>query len=231
MLRLIDKKLKLLLYFFLFILLSTQITKNKTYDNIFFAEVNNIIVEGLSDKNNKKIQNSLKYLISENIFFIKESEFQNILNQNNLVHSFYIKKIYPNLIKVEIDQTDFLAITIKNNKKFYIGSNGKLISQEEVEKINYELPYVYTKINYASFIKLKKIIDQSEFNFEEISSFYFFPSDRWDFKTKDGFVIKLPKENIAKSLKIASLIKSNEKFKEKKIIDLRISSNIILSNE
>ena len=231
MLRLIDKKFKLLLYFFLFILLSTQITKSKTYDSIFFVKVNNIIVEGLSKKNNKKIKNSLKYLISANIFFIKEHEFQNILNKNNMVHSFHIKKIYPNLVKVEILQTDLLAITIKNNKKFYIGSNGKLISQEEVEKINYELPYVYTKSNYASFIKLKKIIDQSEFNFEEITSFYFFPSDRWDFKTKDGFVIKLPKENIAKSLKIASLIKSNEKFKEKKIIDLRISSNIILSNE
>ena len=85
--------------------------------------------------------------------------------------------------------------------------------------------------NYIDFIKLKKIIDESKFSFEQIESFYYFPSNRWDIKTKDGFLIKLPEKNIAESLKFAAIIKINEKFKDKKIIDLRISNNIVLSNE
>ena len=93
------------------------------------------------------------------------------------------------------------------------------------------MPFVYSKSNYIDFVKLKKIIDKSEFKFEEIESFYYFPSNRWDIKTKDGFLIKLPKQNIAKSLKFAELIIKSKKFEDKKIIDLRISNNIILSNE
>ena len=101
----------------------------------------------------------------------------------------------------------------------------------QVEASYNELPFVYSKSNYIDFIKLKKIIDKSEFQFKEIESFYYFPSNRWDIKTKDGFLIKLPEKNIEDSLKFAALIKINKKFKDKKTIDLRISNNIVLSNE
>ena len=90
---------------------------------------------------------------------------------------------------------------------------------------------MYSKKNYINFINLKKIIDKSEFNFEEIESFYYFPSNRWDIKTKDGILIKLPEKNLLESLNIGQSVKNNQKFNDKKIIDLRISNNIILSDE
>ena len=231
MLQLIDRKLKIFFYLILFILLSTQITKNKDNKIDFTTNLNNIEVIGLSDKNNLKVYQSLKFLLTKNIFLLNKNDFQNILKKNNLVESFYIKKIYPNLIKIKIKQTKLLAITNKKGKKFFIGSNGKLIPVSQVELSYNELPFVYSKSNYIDFIKLKKIIDESEFQFEQIESFYYFPSNRWDIKTKDGFLIKLPEKNIAESLKFVALIKINEEFKDKKIIDLRISNNIVLSNE
>ena len=231
MLQLIDKKLKILFYLILFLLLSTQITKDKDIENNFITNLNDIDVIGLSDENNLKVYQSLKFLLTKNIFFINKNEFKNILKKNNLVEYFYIKKIYPNLIKIKIKQTKLLAITNKKGKKFFIGSNGKLIPDSQVEASYNELPFVYSKSNYINFIKLKKIIDKSEFQFEQIESFYYFPSNRWDIKTKDGFLIKLPEKNIEESLKFAVLIKINEEFKDKKIIDLRISNNIVLSNE
>ena len=231
MLQLIDRKLKIFFYLILFILLSTQITKNKNIKINFNTNLNNIEVIGLSDENNLKVYQSLKFLLTKNIFLVNKNDFQNILKKNNLVESFYIKKIYPNLIKIKIKQTKLLAITNKKGKKFFIGSNGKLIPVSQVELSYNELPFVYSKSNYIDFIKLKKIIDESEFQFEQIESFYYFPSNRWDIKTKDGFLIKLPEKNIAESLKFVTLIKINEEFKDKKIIDLRISNNIVLSNE
>ena len=231
MLQLIDRKLKIFFYLILFLLLSTQITKDKDIEISFITNLNNLEVIGLSEKNNLKVYQSLKFLLTKNIFFINKNEFENILKKNNLVESFYIKKIYPNQIKIKIKQTKLLAITNKNGKKFFIGSNGKLIPGSQVEASYNELPFVYSKSNYINFIKLKKIIDESEFQFEQIESFYYFPSNRWDIKTKDGFLIKLPEKNIEESLKFAVLIKINEEFKDKKIIDLRISNNIILSNE
>ena len=231
MLQLIDRKLKIFFYLILFILLSTQITKNKNVNINFNTNLNNIEVIGLSDKNNLKVYQSLKFLLTKSIFFINKNDFQNILKKNNLVESFYIKKIYPNLIKIKIKQTKLLAITNKNSKKFFIGSNGRLIPISQVELFYNELPFVYSKSNYIDFIKLKKIIDESKFQFEQIESFYYFPSNRWDIKTKDGFLIKLPEKNIAESLKFVTLIKKKEEFKDKKIIDLRISNQIVLSNE
>ena len=231
MLQLIGRKLKIFFYLILFILLSTQITKNKNIKINFNTNLNNIEVIGLSDENNLKVYQSLKFLLTKNIFLVNKNDFQNILKKNNLVESFYIKKIYPNLIKIKIKQTKLLAITNKKSKKFFIGSNGKLIPVSQVELSYNELPFVYSKSNYIDFIKLKKIIDESKFQFEQIESFYYFPSNRWDIKTKDGFLIKLPEKNIAESLKFVALIKINEEFKDKKIIDLRISNNIVLSNE
>ena len=231
MLQLIDRKLKIFFYLILFLLLSTQITKKKDIEISFITNLNNLEVIGLSEKNNIKIYQSLKFLLTKNIFFINKKEFENILKKNNLVESFYIKKIYPNLIKIKIKQTKLLAITNKNGKKFFIGSNGKLIPDSQIEESYNKLPFVYSKSNYGNFIKLKKIIDESEFKFEQIESFYYFLNNRWDIKTKDGFLIKLPEKNIKESLKFATLIKINEEFKDKKIIDLRISNNIILSNE
>tara|TARA_Y100000590_G_scaffold252359_1_gene283327 strand:+ start:140 stop:835 length:696 start_codon:yes stop_codon:yes gene_type:complete len=229
--QLIDKKIKLFFYFLLFLLLSTQISINNNQKNNFYTSLNIIEVEGLSEKNNLTIYQSLKFLLSKNIFFINKNDIDKIVKKNNLVESFYIKKFYPNLIKVKINQTKLLAITNKNSEKFFIGSNGKLIPTDQIENFNEKLPFVYTNKNYFDFIELKEIIDKSEFKFEEIESFFYFPSNRWDIKTKDGFLIKLPEKKIKESLIFAQYIKTNEKFKDRKIIDLRIPDNIILSNE
>ena len=231
MLQFTDKKTKLFFYLILFILLSTQIAKNHNISKSSTIKSNHIEVFGLSNENNLKVLKSLNSLSFQNIFFINQSNFYKILKENNLIESFYIKKFYPNVIKINIKQTDFLAITTKKNKKFYIGSNGKLIPVGDVKDFNKELPFVFSKSNYADFVNLKKIIDKSKFVFEEIESFYYFPSNRWDLKTNSGLLIKLPEKNILESLQFVYLIEKNRKFKNNKIIDLRISNRIIVSDE
>jgi len=231
MLLLTDRKGKLFFYLILFILLSTQITKNQNIIKHSITTVNYIEVIGLSYEDNLKVSESLNSLLFQNIFFINKSDFNNILKKNNLIESFYIKKFYPNEIKINIKQADLLAITNKNRKKFYIGSNGKLISIDKIKNFNKKLPFVFSKSNYNEFVKLKKIIDKSKFQFEEIESFYYFPNNRWDFKTNEGMLIKLSKKNILESLQLADLIKTNVQFKNNKIIDLRIPNRIIATNE
>ena len=231
MLLLTDRKGKLLFYLILFILLSTQITKNQNIIKHSTTTVNYIEVIGMSYENNLKVSESLNSLLFQNIFFINKSDINNILKDNNLIESFCIKKFYPNEIKINIKQADLLAITNQNGKKFYIGSNGKLISIDKIKNFNKKLPFVFSKSNYNEFVKLKKIIDKSKFQFEEIESFYYFPSSRCDFKTNKGMLIKLPKKNILESLQFADLIKTNVQFKNNKIIDLRISNRIIATNE
>tara|TARA_Y100000590_G_scaffold439921_1_gene564639 strand:- start:2554 stop:3249 length:696 start_codon:yes stop_codon:yes gene_type:complete len=225
------KKQRILFYLFLFIFLSTQITKNQKMESFFQSGINDIQVFGLSNEKNLEVVNSLKSLLFKNIFFINKQNFIDILSQNNLIETFHIKKTYPNKILVEIKKTDFLAITNKNKDKFYIGSNGKLISVDSYKNDEENLPFVFSKSNYENFVKLKNIIDESDFKFNEIESFYYFPSNRWDFKTKNGLLIKLPEKKILESLQIAHKIKNNEKFENKKVIDLRINKKIITYND
>ena len=229
--QLIGKKFNLLFYFILFTFLSTLINKNIDNKKNFSRNKNKIEILGLSEKNNLEVYNSLKFALSQNIFFLNKEDFLNILEENNLIEKFNIRKIYPNLIKIQIKQAEILAATNQNGKMFYIGSNGKLIQKNKVDNHKSNLPFVYGRDNYRDFIELKKNIDSSELKFEDIESFYYFPSNRWDIKTKDGYLIKLPEKNILQSLKYANLIKNSDKLNNKKIIDLRINNNIILSNE
>ena len=224
----IDKKRKLYIYLFLLIFLTTINNLPLINSGYLKLKINQIKVSGLSDENNFKILKDLDELISQNIFFVNKYYFLSILEKNNLIHSFKIKKIYPNSIEVQIKKADLLAITNFNEKKFFIGSNGKLI---DYDSSNTNLPYVFGKIKTVDFINFVKIIEQSKFNFKEISEMYFYPSGRWDIKNKHGILFKLPKKNLIKSLNIAYRIIDNEKLKNSKVIDLRISNHIVSTDE
>ena len=54
---------------------------------------------------------------------------------------------------------------------------------------------------------------------------YFFPSNRWDILTYDNILIKLPQDNITKSLNLAYKIIDSNDFKDKKgVINLTAKS-------
>ena len=76
---------------------------------------------------------------------------------------------------------------------------------------------------------MKKIIDNSKFNFDEIKSFYYFKSRRWDLKTIDGITIRLPLENRKKSIEIILKLLNDNEFKDIKVIDLRQDNQVILN--
>ena len=229
MLQQIDKKQKLFIYLFFLLLLTTFNNLSLINSEYLKLKINQIKVSGLNSENNLKISEEFNKLVyQKNIFFISKEHFINILEKNNLIHSFKVTKIYPNSIEVQVKKTELLAVTNRNNKKFFIGSNGKLINFESYNK---SLPYVFGKIKIKDFIELKKIIAKSKFNFEEISELYFFPSGRWDIKNNKGILIKLPEKNLLKSLNLAYQFIINETFINDKVIDLRIYNNVISTNE
>ena len=229
MLQQIDKKQKLFVYLFFLLLLTTFNNLSLSNSEYLKLKINQIKVFGLNSENNLKISEEFNKLVyQKNIFFISKDYFINILEKNNLIHSFRVTKIYPNSIEVQVKKTELLAVTDRNNKKFFIGSNGKLINFESYNK---SLPYVFGKIKIKDFIEFKKIIAKSKFNFEEISELYFFPSGRWDIKNNKGILIKLPETNLLKALNLAYRITINEIFKNDKVIDLRIYNHVISTNE
>ena len=222
MLQSIDKKNRIFIYLLILVILST--TNHKSIEpKKSFNRINKIKVSGLSENNNIKITEKLKQSLSKNIFFLKSENINRIISQFNLVESYTVKKVYPSEIKIEIEQTKFIA-KISDNKNFLVGSNGKLIENENYNK---SLPFLFGEFNSEKFLKFKKIIENSKFKFSDFKSIFFYKYDRWDILTNDNILIKLPEKDLKKTLEIAHKIISNNLFKDIKIIDLRIENHVI----
>ena len=155
--------------------------------------------------------------------------FRSQIDKYNFIESYNIYKIYPSKIILQLKQAEFLAYTIINNETFFVGSNGKFISIEKFSNYK-DLPVIFGKFTAKKFINFKEAIYKSDLNYNNIKEIFFYPSGRIDIKNKDNILIKLPMKNIEESLIIANKIINNKNFNNN-IIDLRISNQLILSNE
>ena len=219
------KSKKILIYFFLLFLVGS--INNININNLKFQSIKNINVTGLENEDNSIISKKIKNLKLDNIYLINKKDLNTLIESNNLVEKYFIFKKYPSSLNINIDKTSFLARISKNGKIYDLGSNGKLI---ENENSNNQLPFVFGNPEIVEFFNIKKIIDESQISFEEIESLYFFLSKRWDLKLRNNTIIRLPNDNIKESLKLASEFLHNNEFKDIKIIDARIKNQIILND-
>ena len=221
--RLIDKKFKIIIYLLFLLILSTTSREFIENQNNYFFKINQINIEGLSNKDNLKIYNELNILLFENILSIRKKEIQKIINQHNIIEELSIKKIYPSTIKVNIKPTSFIAKLSGSDQ--LVGENGKLIKDKENVKV---LPYIFGEFSSKDFLIFKKKIVISKFNFDNFKMLYFFPSKRWDILTYDDILIKLPQDNISDSLNLAYKIINSKDFKSTTLIDLRMNNHLII---
>lgn len=214
---------KILSYFFLFFILGTF--NNKHLNNFEFPKINSIEIYGLlsDDYNFKK---KLEFLKIKNIFLIDELQIKELLNSNNLIQEYKVFKKYPSSLEIEIVETQFLALTVNDGKNFFVGSNGKLIETKDIKK---DLPFIFGDFDMNNFLNLKKIIDKSNLEFQEIKNLYFFPSGRWDIEIFSEILIKLPSEKLKESLDISLDILFDEKFSNIKLIDVRQKNQVIVN--
>ena len=220
------KSKKILIYLFLLFLVGS--INNIHINNLNFLSVKEINVTGLENKENSTLSKKIERLLKlDNIYLINKKDLNTLIESNNLVEKYFIFKRYPSSLNINIDKTNFLAKISKNGKIYDLASNGKLI---ENRHSNRQLPFVFGNPEIVEFFNIKKIIDESQISFEEIESLYFFLSKRWDLKLRNNIIIKLSNDNTKEGLKIASEFLHNNEFKDIKIIDARIKSQIILND-
>ena len=220
-----QKKIKTILIYF-FLLLTVGSINNSNIGNLKFEEIKYIKILGLNNVNKDLIEKDIKDLDLENIFFLKKKDFINVLNSNSLVESFIVFKKYPSTLQIKIKETNLVAKINKDDKIFYVGTNGKLSEKKIFEK---ELPFIFGKPNIQEFLLFKKNIDKSNFSYEEVKNLYFFPSKRWDIELKNNIILKLPKDNVKKSLNDIFQFLKNNNFNRMKTIDARVKNQIIIN--
>ena len=217
---------KILVYFFLFILLGT--INNKYLLELNYNKIENIRISGLDEIENIQLLNNIQSLDLENIFFLDKIEIQKKIDSINIINDYSILKKYPSTLDIKINKTKFLANVTMKNKIFLLGSNGKLI-----ETINHkkELPNIFGKYDKDSFFNLLNSINTSKFPLNDIDNLFFFKSGRWDIETNSGILIKLPKNNLENSLNLSLEIMGDDQFNEISVLDLRQKNQVIINGK
>ena len=229
MLQYTGKKKKFLFLFFILLFLSSINSKLFVEKKDSFYNLKHIEVRGLEKSINLEIEENLNFLKNTNIFFINKQVLEDQINKYNFIEKYNIIKLYPSKIILKLQKADFLAQTIKNNEIFLIGSNSKFIDTQKFN--NYEdLPIVFGKFSAEEFTSFKKTLYLSDYNYHDIKEIFFYPSGRIDIKNKDNILIKFPIKNLQEALSISNKIINNNQFKNN-VIDLRVSNQLILSNE
>ena len=201
---------------------------NISFMNISFPKISKIEINGLNAEERKKIEDIIYASNFKNIFQLDKNYLKKKINSINTIEQFKIFKNYPSTLKIFIEKTKILARTKKNGFDYLIGSNGKLI---ENRNSILDIPFIFGDLNISEFLKFKKDVDNSLFDFSEISNLYIFKSSRWDIETRNGNLIKLPKNNIEEILNLYVRMYNEKKINKKTIIDFRQKNQIILNEK
>jgi len=222
MLQQINKKI--ILYISLVIILGTF--NNKNLKNFDLPKINIVDIEGIEFNDNEylKITNLIKL---NNLLSIQKSKIKEILNSNNLIEEYEVFKKYPSSIEIKIEKTNFLASTNVNGKNYLVGSNGKFIKTKDYPK---NLPFIFGNFETEKFLEFKNIILQTEFKYDDIKNFYYFPSGRWDIEMNSGVLIKLPIKGIKESLNLIIDLLNKKEFSDIKILDIRQKNQIVIND-
>ncbi|MAJ22419.1 MAG: hypothetical protein CBC24_01220 [Candidatus Pelagibacter sp. TMED64] len=224
---LIDKKNRILIYLLIFILLSSyNNSKYKFLNNFDLFRISSIQIEGNSLLLKKEIIQLIGNIFEQNIFFLKKSEIDEKLKSVSIIHSFDIKKKYPDTIIINIYEEKPLGILIEKDKHIITQENNIISYNLDIDKSN--LPLIYGKEAEIFFLEFYNLLKKYDFPLNKISSFHFFQIGRWDLKLKNEKIIKLPYENIERSIIQTITYLNEEKLKEYNIIDLRIDGKIIV---
>ena len=222
MLQQINKKI--IFYISLVIILGTF--NNKNLKNFDLPKINMVNIEGIKFNDNEylKIMNFIKL---NNLLSIQKSQITELLNSNNLIEKYSVFKKYPSSIEIKIEKTNFLASTNINGKNYLVGSNGKFINTKDHSQ---NLPFIFGNFESEKFLEFKKIILQTDFKYNNIKNFYYFPSGRWDIEMISGVLIKLPIIGIKESLNLSIDLLEDIEFSNIKILDIRQKNQIVIND-
>jgi len=217
--------------FFLWVLLFIFLT---TYNFDFTANIENSIfsireieLTGIKNSDENKIKKKLDEFKGKNIILISTKKLKETIKDFDFIREIKIKKIYPEKIKVEINELKPLAIFMNDNQMYLLLEAGKIIEYKEVSDRD-SLTLVYGKGAEKNFYILHASLEELGFNKELIKKFDYFDINRWDIVLKDDKIIKLPVDGYEESLKRFLSIYKKENFSNFQVFDFRIKGQLIL---
>ena len=229
MLQSINKK-KIYFYLVSFLFISTIFNNNliSNLKNVF--KIREVKVVNVKKEINENILSNTSFLLGENIFFVNKNFFLEKFDKLNFIESISIKKKYPSIINIQTKQTNLIAITYLDQKKYFIGQNGKFIIAKQISNKK-KLPTIFGKFKPDEYIFLRRELLSQKIDLNEITRYYFHKNRRWDLYFANNIIIQLPNKNISEAIKLYKLFKSRNGLQANSTVDLRIPNRIVVKNE
>ena len=221
-------KKKLFLWTFLFIFLTTfYFDLSKTNVSEFFT-IKNFEIKNTENTDIDLAYSKLEKFKNNNIFLINNDEIASSITDLDFVKNIGIKKIYPDKIKININEHKIVAVISNKENKYILSKEGHIIKNYN-DKFN-SLPLIYGKNTENYFPYFYKLLNDINFNLNKVKYLKYFESNRWDIFLKDGKLIKLSSDEseIKKSLADFIAVYSDKKFEQYKIFDFRVKNQLIL---
>ena len=215
---------KIFLYLFIFLFLGTP--NNKMLLELSIKDSNGFEILSLSKFDDIEIVKELSNHKHENLFLLEKEKIKKIIKKNKIIENYNIYKKYPSDLIVNFEKTELLALTQMDGENFYIGSNGNLI---EVKDVEINLPMIFGNFDLVEFLKLKDLVDESFFDFNDIKNLYYYKSKRWDIETKNGLLVKLPATDLRETFRVFIKIINDTKLQNIQMIDLRQNNQVIIN--
>jgi len=228
MLQSINKK-KIYFYLVSFLFISTIFNNNliSNLKNIF--KIREVKVENAKKEINDNILLNTSFLQGENIFFVNKNLLLERLDKLNFIENISIKKKYPSIINIQAKETNLIAITYFNQKKYFVGQNGNFIIAKQISNKK-KLPTIFGKFEPDDYIFLQRELLSQKIDLNEITKYYFHKNKRWDLYFANNIIIQLPNKNISEAINLFKKFTLKNNINSNTIIDLRIKNRLILRN-
>ena len=222
------KKKNIFFWFFLFIILTTfYFDFNKTKIAETF-KIKKIEITGIKNVDRNLLNLKLEKFKYNNFFLINRNQIASSIIDIDFINKVFIKKIYPDKIEIKIEEHKIVGIIIENRNKYILREDGIII--KKYDNRFETLPIIYGKEVKNYFPQFYKFLKEINFNVNEIESFKYFDTKRWDILLKNNKLIKLPsnKKEIKKSIIKFISINKDKKFDKFKIFDFRVKNQLII---
>ncbi len=196
-----------------------------------FAQIKKINISGVELSDSQKIK-KISFEREKSLFsFDLENAAQEIRNLK-WVKEVNIKKIFPNTLSIVIVENDPFAYLLKNQKVYLIDIDGELIVEEDEDAILENKRLILS--GFESELNLSDLISNLNIHYPDIllsiKEMEFIERRRWNLIFDNKLIVKLPEDNIDKSLKNLRRLIEKDKILKSNIIevDLRINDRAII---
>ena len=221
-------KYKLYLYVVFFVFLSSVLNFQILFNYKDKFSIKKINIYGLSYNEKKIIENEVNYLKGTNFFKLNKYDILEKLNKFNFLENIYVNKIVPSALNINLTKTAIIGKTLIKGKIYFVGENGKLINPDQVFSVN-DTATLYGEFKVKEYLNLIKILNDQKFDTSKIKEYYFYKNKRWDLFFSNGQRLMLPSKKIPEAIKIYKELLINKKLINTKIVDLRVTNQVILT--